>query len=111
MLLIDLRLTGQSILDLESALSRDPKPYMRERASAILQIGQGCYIKEVAESGLLKRRDAHTVGEWVKRYRKLGIEGLKNQPGQGRKPSFFPPQSDRSPRTTVTNSSSKPDFA
>lgn len=95
MIVIDIRLNETAALELSGVVSRDSKPYMRERASAILQVWQGRYIKDVAQNGLLKKRDEHTVGEWVKRYRAFGIEGLRNQPGQGRKPSFFPPQPTR----------------
>jgi transposase len=69
-----------------------PKAYMRERASALLQIGSGQYIKDVAAQGLLFKRDAHTLSDWVHRYQSKGIAGLEQLKGRGRKSSFSPPQ-------------------
>ena len=76
--------------ELELIVRTHAKSYMRERASAILQIADGRSGLQVAKHGLLQRRRENTVYEWVHRFEAEGIEGLKNKPGRGRKPSFSP---------------------
>lgn len=47
---------------------RDPRPYLRERAAALLQIAGGRAPHWVARHGLLKPRQPDTVYTWLKRY-------------------------------------------
>ena len=105
MIVIDIRLTPTAVSELEEILVSHPKPYMRERASALLKVASGSYIKDVSQHGLLQKRDAHTVGEWIQRYKSEGIAGLYHRKGRGRKASFSPPQSRGSAGTVVTDSS------
>lgn len=84
-----------SLTDLEQrALERlratSPRPYLRERAAALLQIAQGSAPAQVARHGLLQPRDPDTVYAWLDRYLAEGISGLTIRPGRGRKPAFFP---------------------
>jgi hypothetical protein len=85
-----LELTTQEVLDLEEIRDHASKPYLRERAAAILKIGQGKSGREVALHGLLKPHWQDTIYEWVERYRAKGKAGLEIKPGRGRKPAFFP---------------------
>ena len=78
--------------ELTETLNRHPKPYMREKASALLQIARGKSATEVAHHGLLKKRDQQTVCTWVHLYQTEGLKGLLVKKGRGVKPSFFPPQ-------------------
>ena len=87
--MIKLEITKDEQQVLERIVSTGEKAYMRERASAILQISKGRSGLQVAKSGLLKKRRENTVYEWVRRYRAEGIKGLENREGRGRKPSFF----------------------
>lgn len=89
---IYLELDAEQIAALEAVVKRSTKAYLRERASAILQIASGAFGKDVAYTGLLQRRRRNTVYDWVTRYKSQGIKGLENRPGRGRKPSFFPPE-------------------
>ena len=66
----------------------DKRPYMRERAAAILKIAEGASPRQVALNGLLKPRKPNTVYDWVKRYLADGIAGLSIKPGRGRKPVY-----------------------
>ena len=68
-----------------------PKPYLRYRAQAILQVAEGKPIYQVAQN-LRIRIHRNAVREWVKRYRSEGIKGLKVKAGRGRRPAFFPPK-------------------
>jgi hypothetical protein len=67
-----------------------PKPYLRERAAALLKIADGVPAAQVARSGLLRPRQPDTVYRWLNAFQAQGIEGLKVKPGSGRKPAFFP---------------------
>jgi len=85
-----LELTTQEVLDLEEIRDHAIKPYLRERAAAILKIAQGKSGREVALQGLLKPHWQDTIYEWVVRYRVKGKAGLEIKPGRGRKPAFSP---------------------
>lgn len=85
-----LDLTPEQRQELERVRDTDPRPYMRERAAAILKVADGQAARQVAQHGLLKRRDKNTVCEWVRRYQAEGLKGLQIKPGRGRKPAFSP---------------------
>lgn len=85
-----LGLTEEQIAELEFARRRHPKPYVRERAAAILKVSAGNSIRQVALKGLLRRRRPETVKEWINRYLAEGLAGLLIRPGRGRKPVFSP---------------------
>lgn len=80
---------------LEAMRDRSPHAYLRERAAAILKIADGASGRQVATEGLLKRRKADTVYEWVQRYRAQELEGLRMKSGRGRKPAFSPSLRER----------------
>ncbi|GLV54529.1 hypothetical protein KDH_13760 [Dictyobacter sp. S3.2.2.5] len=73
-------------------------PYMRTKTAAILKVGSGMTIREVAAHGLNKSVSEDYVSQWITRYQHEGLEGLLVRDGRGRKPSFFPcaPQEYRS---------------
>ena len=58
----------------------DQRPYLRERAAALLKIAAGQSINEVARSGLLRPRQQRTVSDWVDRYQDDGVTGLVAKP-------------------------------
>jgi len=66
------------------------KPYLRERAAALLKISTGYSGRETAHHGLLRHRRQDTVYVWVHRYLAEGAEGLFIRSGRGRKPAFSP---------------------
>lgn len=80
---------------LERWLKNPPKPYLRERARAILLIADGEEGQRVSEM-LRVRVHRTTIGEWVQRFQAEGVEGLKIKAGRGRKPIFFPSAKGRS---------------
>lgn len=77
--------------ELTAARDHHPKPYVRERAAAILKVAAGASIRAVARTGLLKAHRPDTVAVWIGRYQAEGLAGLLMRPGRGRKPAFFPP--------------------
>jgi len=54
----------------------DPKPYVRERCAAVLQIAGGHSPHAVAHAGLLRPRDPDTVYAWLAYYQREGLPGL-----------------------------------
>jgi len=83
-------LTREQRRELEDVRDHHRKPYVRERAAAVLKISDGASGRQVALNGLLKRRKADTVYDWVHRYQTEGLVGLMVKPGRGRKPAFSP---------------------
>src|SRR6266511_1052650 len=72
------------------------KPYLRERAAAIVKVADGEVASQVATWGLLVRHKPDTVYGWLDRFEERGIAGLTIAPGRGRKPTLPPPpQQDR----------------
>jgi hypothetical protein len=69
-------LTDQEKQELERLRDHEPRPYMRERAAALLKIHAGQSPYQVARSGLFKPRDTDTVYSWLNRYQEEGIKGL-----------------------------------
>lgn len=87
---LKLELTEEQKAELIDLRDHASKPYLRERAAALLKIAGGLSGREVARNRLNKPHWQDTVYEWVKRYRAEGITGLKVRPGSGRKPAFSP---------------------
>ena len=75
---------------LEELRDHSPKPYLRERAAAILKVIDGEYAAQVARSGLLRPREPDTLYTWIERFEQDGVAGLSVRPGRGRKPAFSP---------------------
>lgn len=70
------------------------KPYLRERAAALLKIADGDTAAYVARAGLLRQRDPDTIYDWLNRFEQGGIGGLLVRVGRGRKPAFSPSVAD-----------------
>ena len=64
--------------ELEAIRNRDPRPYMREKAAALLKIADGMTPHAVACHGLLRCRDPDTVYGWLDHYELTGT--LKVRP-------------------------------
>jgi len=87
---LTIQLTPEQREELEHIRDHHEKPYVRERAAAILKIADGMSGRQVALNGLLKRRDPDSIYAWVRRYLAEGVTGLRIRPGRGRKPAFSP---------------------
>jgi len=87
---LTLELTLAQQRELESVRDRHPKPYLRERAAALLQVAAGASVNAVATAGLFKPREHETVAQWLRRYEQQGLDGLLIKAGRGRKPAFSP---------------------
>ncbi len=89
---LKIELSQQQEQELLATRDSHAKPYMRERASAVLKVAAGESVRQVAEQGLLKRHEPETVSLWIRHYLAEGLAGWAIKTGRGRKPKFFPPQ-------------------
>jgi transposase len=83
-------LTQEQRYQLTHLRDASPKPYLRERAAALLKIADGMSAAQVAREGLLRVRQPDTVYRWFNSFEQQGVEGLKVKPGAGRRPAFSP---------------------
>lgn len=88
-------LTPKQLEELEWARDKHPRPYVRERAAALLKIADGRSGRDVAQHGLLKAHSPNTIYRWVQRFKAAGLQGLLVSPGRGRKPAYFPRYPDK----------------
>jgi hypothetical protein len=85
-----IELTGSEKAALIEIRDYAEKPYLRERASAILQVADGRSGRWVALNGLLRRRVPDTIYAWLDRYESEGLAGLTIRKGRGRPPAYEP---------------------
>jgi transposase len=85
-----LHLTEAQKMELKDIRDHHPKPYMREKAAALLMIADGMSPHAVAQKGLLVSRAPDTIYSWLDRFEAEGVQGLFVRKGRGRKPAFFP---------------------
>jgi hypothetical protein len=64
-----LTLTEAEQAELERIRDRDARPYLREKAAALLKIASGQSPRQVALTGLLKPREPDTVYRWLREWR------------------------------------------
>lgn len=74
--------------ELEHISRRDERAYMRERASALLEIADGRSAHWISQHGLLRRRHPDTVIGWLNAYEQGGIAALVHK---SRRKRVFPP--------------------
>ena len=79
-------LTKTERLELEHMRDHDPRPYLRERAAALLKVASGVSALQVARVGLLKERHQETVRLWLNDYEQTRT--LRPQPARR---GAFPP--------------------
>ena len=71
-----LELSGAERTTLEQAVRHHPKPYVRERAAALVKVADRTAASWVAEHGLLKAHAPDTVYRW----RDRAAPGARSQP-------------------------------
>lgn len=91
-------LSEEQTQELEEVRHLHKKPYMRERAAAVLKVAAGQTLSEVALHGLLIRHEAETVRKWIDTYQAQGVVGWEIKPGRGRKAAFSPSASSDCPK-------------
>jgi len=89
---IRVSLNEAQVQELEHVRHTAHKPYLRERAAAVLKVANGETVTVVAEKGLLIRHEPETVHSWIKTYLNDGLAGWVIQTGRGRKAAFSPKQ-------------------
>lgn len=85
-----LELSVEERIELTRILNRDRRPYLRERAAALLKIADGASPHWVALHGLLKVRKPDTVYAWLADYKRQ--RQLQPRPACRR---AFPPSGGR----------------
>lgn len=80
------RIEGIEQYDFDKLAKTEGNPRERKRFLAFAHIRDGKTFTEVAVAVRVKLR---SLMEWIKRFRKEGIEGLRDKPGRGAKP-FLP---------------------
>jgi hypothetical protein len=90
-----LALSAGQRVELVELRDHAPKPYLRERAAAVLKVADGQAVEVVARQGLLRRWDRHALYIWLERFEAEGVAGLKIRRGRGRKPAFSPSRPSR----------------
>jgi hypothetical protein len=73
-----LELTPEQHDYLVAMRDHDKRPYLRERAAALLKIGSGMSAHHVARHGLLKPRDPDSVYQWLNDF--IGTGRLNPRP-------------------------------
>jgi hypothetical protein len=71
-----LTLTDDQRQQLLHCRDHHPKPYVRERAAALLQVADGTSPHAVARAGLLRPRHPDTVYAWLGTFLAEGLGGL-----------------------------------
>ena len=79
-----LDLTAAQRAELLAARDHDPRPYLRERAAALLLIADGQSAHAVARHGLYRPRDPDSLYSWLDRYQAAGLPGLRQRPRRHR---------------------------
>lgn len=82
----------QSEQQLQRLVDRATLAVETERLRVVLLAKQGFTAPEVATCTGMSRR---AVQDWVARYNREGLNGLKTRPGQGRKPALTPTQTEQ----------------
>lgn len=90
---VTLELTPEQYEELDRMRRTHAKPYVRERAAALIKVSEGKTARWVAAEGLLVPREPDTVSAWVSAYRERGVDSLLMKPGRGRTPAFPPSDS------------------
>ena len=72
-----LSLTAAQRRELEQARDHADRPYVRERAAALLKVADGQTPHAVARQGVLKPRDPDTLYGWLDVYQQSGLAGLR----------------------------------
>src|SRR3954464_12800906 len=87
---LHVRLSAAERAELTRLRGHAPKPYVRERAAAILKVADGWSCTRVAAAGLLRPRDEETVAGRAPPDAARGGAGRPVPRGGGRRPAFSP---------------------
>lgn len=100
--MLHITVTATQRAELQAVRDHDRRPYLRERAAAVLKVADGHSATQVAQTGLLRPHPPVVVRGWARRYLAQGIASLvrRPQPGAGRPPGAkdTAPRKRRAPR-------------
>jgi transposase len=84
-----LKVKGYAPEEIKALIKRDERYTIGLRLYAVYQVALGQPSRKLEE---LFQTSFKQITNWVHRFEKEGIEGLKDKPGRGRKPSLSPEQ-------------------
>lgn len=79
--------TAEQLWQLRQGASHSPKPYLRQKCLALLNLAQGRGITDTARALCCSRT---AIDQWIKRFEQEGLQGLQVRPGRGRKTACDP---------------------
>lgn len=95
-----IELTKEEKLVLEKGYTQSPSHAFRKRCLIVLLKSENRTSKDVGE---IVKMNQVSINSWLDRYEANGIEGLKTQPGRGRKPIFDKEKDSDQVREVVCN--------
>lgn len=84
-----LKVKGYSPEEIKALIKKDERYTIGLRLYAVYQVAQGQPSRKLEE---LYQTSFKQITNWVHRFEQEGIDGLKDKPGRGRKPSLTPDQ-------------------
>ena len=84
-----LKIKGYSPEEIKALIKKDERYTIGLRLYAVYQVALGQPSRKLEE---LYQTSFKQITNWVHRFEQEGIEGLKDRPGRGRKPSLSPEQ-------------------
>jgi hypothetical protein len=73
--------------ELVQVRDHERRPYLRERAAALLQLAEGWSMRRAARESGLRPRRPETIAVWRERYLAGGLAGLVQRPRRPRGPA------------------------
>lgn len=86
-----LKVKGYSPEEIKTLMKKDERYTIGVRLYAVYQVSLGLPSRKLE---VLYNTSFKQITNWVHRFEQEGIEGLKDKPGRGRKPSLSPGQMD-----------------
>lgn len=83
-------LSKEQQAELVDLQKHSPKPYLRERAGAILKLAKKHTAIDIASHGLLQKRHRETVSTWLRRYEAQPSRRSDDNQWAREKARFFP---------------------
>lgn len=80
-----IKLQDNELETLEEAVRHHPNRFFRNRSQCLLSSHRGVLVVHLARTYNVRTR---TIYYWFDRWEKMGLAGLMNLPGQGRKPTL-----------------------
>jgi transposase len=78
-----IQLTSEEIITLQEGMKNATAHLFRKRCHCLILSSEGYQVKDLAQ---VLDVSSNTIYEWLNRWEKKGVVGLRDLPGKGRKP-------------------------